>query len=142
MKLTETMELTYPRKLVEHIILGLEDPLNQHLIRLIGFDFPPEQQRHLRRELRTWLDKLQRLRIKPDRRTESFKFYYDLLFDYPFGGVEVQNMRIMTEFISKEYDGIGPTKYLEEIVGWLKAFHATLAQRLHNGEAVLDMVPE
>lgn len=136
------MELTYPRKLVEHIILGLEDPLNQHLIRLAGFDFPPEQQRHLRREPRTWLDKLQRLRIKPDRRTELFKFDHDLLFDYPFGGVEVQNMRIMTEFISKEYDGIGPATSLEEIVGWLKAFHETLAQRLRNGEAVLDMVPE
>ena len=51
-------------------------------------------------------------------------------------------MRIMTEFISKEYDGIGPATSLEEIVGWLKAFHETLAQRLRNGEAVLDMVPE
>jgi hypothetical protein len=29
MKLEETEELSYPRRYVEHIIIGLEDPLNQ-----------------------------------------------------------------------------------------------------------------
>jgi len=93
MKLDETMEMAYPRKYVENIIIGLEDPLNEHLVKLVGFDFPTEQRGHFRREVRTWLAKIQRLRMKPDSRTGSFKFYYDLLFDYPFGGVEVQNMR-------------------------------------------------
>jgi hypothetical protein len=74
MKIAETMALIYPRKLVEHVIIGLEDPLNTHLIKLIGFDFPPEQREHFCRELRVWLDKIQRLRIKPHRRTESFQF--------------------------------------------------------------------
>ena len=82
MKLDETMEMSYPRKYLEHIIIGLEDPLNQHLVKLVGFDFPPEQRRHFRREVRTWLNKIQRLRLKPDNRTGSFKSYYDLLFDY------------------------------------------------------------
>jgi hypothetical protein len=142
MKLAETMELTYPRRLVEQIILGLGDALTQHLIKLVGFDFQPDQRRHWRHEVRTSLENLQRLRMKPDRRTGSFKFYYDLLFDYPFGGVEVQNVRIIMEFISREYDGIRPKRSLGEIVAWLTAFHTTLAQRLHNGEAVLDLVPE
>jgi hypothetical protein len=93
MKLDETMEMEYPRKYVENIIIGLEDPLNEHFVKLVGFDFPTEQRGHFRREVRTWLAKIQRLRMKPDSRTGSFKFYYDLLFDYPFGGVEVQNPR-------------------------------------------------
>ena len=42
------------------------------------------------------------------------------------------------EFISSEYDGISP----EEMADWLKKFHTKLAQALHNGEAVLDMVPD
>src|SRR6266404_6070448 len=92
MKLEEALEMSYPRALVPQIILGLTDPLNQHLIKLAGFQFPPEQRRHFRREVRTWLDKIQRLRIKPQHRPGSFKFYYDLVFDYPFGGVEIQNM--------------------------------------------------
>ena len=30
----------------------------------------------------------------------------------------------------------------EAMANWLKEFHTKLAQALHNGEAVLDMVPE
>jgi hypothetical protein len=81
MKLEEIEEMSYPRKYVEHIFIGLEDPLNQHLIKLAGFDFCSEQRQHFRAEVRSWLNKLQRLRLKPDNRTGWFKFYYDLLFD-------------------------------------------------------------
>src|SRR5215510_1162711 len=103
MKPDETLEMAYPRKYVENIIIGLEDPLNQHLVKLVGFDFPAEQRSHFRREVRTWLAKIQRLRMKPESRTGSFKFYYDLLFDYPFGGVEIHNMRSMMDLIREEY---------------------------------------
>jgi hypothetical protein len=142
MKLEETKEMSYPREYIEHIFIGLEDPLNQHLIKLVGFDFPAEQRQHFRREVRTWLNKLQRLRMKPNNRTGSFKFYYDLLFDYPFGGVELQNMRIMMQLISEQYDDVQPMKSAEELVSWLSEFHTRLAEALHNGETVLDLVPE
>ncbi len=141
MKLDDTMEIAYPRKYVESIIIGLEDPLNEHLVKLVGFDFLTEQRGHFRREVRTWLAKIQRLRLKPDSRTGSFKFYYDLLFDYPFGGVEMQNMRTIMSLISEEY-GVQPTKSPEELVAWLRQFHAGLAQRLHDGQTVLDLVPD
>ncbi len=141
MKLNEAMEMAYPRKYVEHIIIELEDPLNQHLVKLVGFAFPPEQRRHFRHEVLTWLDKIQRLRMKPDKRTGSFKFYYDLLFDYPFGGVEVENMRAMMDLIRREYD-VPASKSPEELVAWLREFHKRLAAALHDGEAVLDLVPE
>jgi hypothetical protein len=81
------------RKYFEHIIIGLEDPLNQHLVKLVGFDFPPEQRQHFRREIRLWLDKIQRLRLKPNNRPGPFTLYCDLLYDYPFGGVEVRGER-------------------------------------------------
>jgi hypothetical protein len=141
MKLDETMEMAYPRKYVENIIIGLEDPLNAHLVKLIGFDFPTEQRSHFRREVRTWLAKIQRLRMKPNSSTGSFKFYYDLLFDYPFGGVEVQNTRTIIGLISEEY-GLEPTKSAEDLAEWLKSFHARLADRLHHGQTVLDLVPD
>jgi len=72
-------------------------------IKLVGFDFPPEQRQHFRAKVRSWVNKLQRLRMKPNNRTGSFKFYYDLLFDYPFGGVELQNMRILIQLIAEQY---------------------------------------
>ena len=141
MKLEEIEEMSYPRKYVEHIFIGLEDPLNQHLIKLAGFDFSSEQRQHFRAEVRSLLNKLQRLRLKTDNRTGSFKFYYDLLFDYPFGGVELQNMRTIMQLISEQYPGARPTKTPEQLVTWLQEFHTRLADALHNGETVVDLVP-
>ena len=97
MKIDETLEMAYPQKLARDIIIGIADPINEHL---------------------------------------------DPLFDYPFGGVEIHNTRALMEFISSEYDGIRPTTSPEEMANWLKEFHTKLAQALHNGEAVLGMVPE
>ena len=140
MKIDETLEMAYPQKLARDIIIGIADPINEHLVKLIAFQFDP-QFRH-RTELRSWLNKVQRIRLRPNARTGSFKFYFNPLFDYPFGGVEIHNTRALMEFISSEYDGIRPAISPEEMAIWLKEFHAKLAQALHNGEAVLDMVPE
>ena len=142
MKLAEAGGMAYPRKLVEQIVLGLSNPLNRHLVKLVGFDFPPEMRRHFRREVKTWLNELQALRLKPHGRPGSFKLYFDLLFDYPFGGVEVQNMRAMMDLIADEYETGEKIKRPEEMVGWLREFHTRLAERLHRGEDVLDLIPE
>ena len=68
MKLDQAQILAYPRKLVEHVILGLYDQINVHLVKMVGFDFLPELRQHFRRELRAWLGKIQSLCFKPDRR--------------------------------------------------------------------------
>ncbi len=138
----DVLEMAYPKRYVEHIITGLEDPLNQHLVKLIGFDFAPELREHLRQECEAWLDKIQRLRMKPNNRTGSIKFYYDLLYDYPFGGVEVQNMRSVMDFVTRRYPGVRATRTPEQLVEWLRTFHTILAERLHAGRPVLDMIPD
>ena len=142
LKLDETKVMALPRKLVEQIILGLYSPINEHLVRLVGFDFAPDLRQHFRRELRSWLRKIQALRFKLSNRTGSFKFYFDLLFDYPFGGVELRNMRLIMDEISDEYEGVRPPKDPQEMVEWLREFHTKLAERLHDGEDVLDLIPE
>jgi len=134
--------MSYPRKNVEIIITGIEDQLNQHLIKLVGFGFPAETRRHFREEVEAWLDRIQTLRLKPRHRPGSFKFYYDLLFDYPFGGVELQNVTSMMQLISRRYPGIQPTKEPEQMVEWLREFHTNLARRLSAGKPVLDIIPE
>ena len=142
MKLDEALEMAYPRQVAREILIGAAEPINQHLVKLVGFAFAEEPRQHFRKELRSWLNRIQRLRLKPDTRTGSFKFYFDPLFDYPFGGVEVQNARALMEFISSEYDGIRPSRPPEEIAAWLKRYHTSLAEALHKGEAVLDLLPE
>src|SRR5947209_3753138 len=142
MKIHETMVMVLPQKLVEQVPLGLYDPINEHLVKLVGFDFPAELRQHFRRELKSWLRKIQRLRFKLSNRTGSAKFYFDLLFDYPFGGVEVRNMRLIMDSIVDDYENVQSTKRPQEMVEWLRAFHTELAERLHNGEDVLDLIPE
>jgi hypothetical protein len=34
--------MAYPKRYVEQIITGLADPINEHLIKLVGFEFSPE----------------------------------------------------------------------------------------------------
>jgi hypothetical protein len=142
MKLDHTMEMAHPQKVARDIIIGMAGPINQHLVKLVGFDFADQSRTYSRRELRNWVDEIQRIRLKPTTRTGSFKFYFDPLFEYPFGGIEVQNMRALIDFISGEHDGIRPVKTPEQLVEWLRGFHTELAQRLHEGEAVLDLIPE
>jgi hypothetical protein len=142
MTLDDATVVAYPRKLVEQIVLGLSNPLNRRLVKLVGFDFPTETRRHFQREIRTWLSELQALRLKPDARPASFKFYFDLLFDYPFGGVEAQNMKAVIALIANEYENARPVIEPAEMAEWLRDFHARLAERLHEGEDVLDLIPD
>ena len=142
MKLDDVDVMAYPRKLVEHTILGLQHPLNRHLLKLMAFDFSADLRQHFRREIANWLNEIQVMRFKPTNRTGSFKFYFDLLFEYTFGGVEVQNVRKIMELIAYEYGDVRRTKTPEQTVDLLRHFHEELAGRLHNGEDVLDMIPE
>ena len=141
MKTGQPIEMAYPQKIARDIVIGLARPINTHLIKLVGFDFPAPVRQHFKRGLRNWFNEIQAIRLKPTMRTGSFRFYFDPLFDYPFGGIELQNMRGLMELISEEYE-MRPTKTPEELAEWLKRFHTGLAERLHNGEPVLDMIPE
>ena len=51
-------------------------------------------------------------------------------------------MRLIMDEIADDYEDARPTKTPEEMVEWLRAFHTKLAERLHNGEDVLDWIPE
>lgn len=122
MKADEILEMAEPKRHVEQIITGLEDPLNEHLIELVGFEFSPELRQHFRQELDTWLDKIQRLRMKPNNRTDTPKFYYDLLFDYLFGGVELRNTRSIMDLISGHYHGVQLAKNARRSSGMVERF--------------------
>jgi hypothetical protein len=142
MTLDETTVTALPRKAVEQILLGMCDPLDDQLVKLVGFEFSPGLRRRFRRELRAGLRKIERLRFKPGNRTGSSKFYFNLLFDYPFGGVEVRNMRLIMDDIADESETARPTQSPEEMVARPRGFHTRPAERLHEGEDVLDLIPE
>jgi hypothetical protein len=141
METGQRIEVAYPRKFSQVIIIRLARPINKYLVKIVGFDFPAPLRQHFKCELRNWFTEIQAIRLKPTMRTGSFRFYFDPLFDYSFGGVEVQNMRGLVDLISREHETY-PTKTPEQLARWIERFHTGLAERLHRGEAVLDMIPE
>jgi hypothetical protein len=40
MKIDHAVEMAYPEKVARDIIIEMARPINQHLIKLVGFDFP------------------------------------------------------------------------------------------------------
>ena len=58
MKLDDADVMAFPKKLVEHTILGLQPPLNRHLVKLVAFDFPPEMRGQFQREVENWLEEI------------------------------------------------------------------------------------
>jgi hypothetical protein len=55
MKIDETVEMAYPQKLARDIIVGIADSINEHLVKLIAFQFDPQLRHHFRTELRSGL---------------------------------------------------------------------------------------
>jgi hypothetical protein len=51
--------MAYPQKLARDIIIGIADPINEHLIKLIAFQFDPQLRHHFRAELESLLSKIQ-----------------------------------------------------------------------------------
>jgi hypothetical protein len=47
-----------------------------------------------------------------------------------------------TRWRSRESDDIRPVKPAEEVVDRLKDFHSKLAERLHSGKDVFNLIPE
>jgi hypothetical protein len=44
--------MSFPRKLVEHRLLGLENQLNRYLVKLVAFEFPQELRQHFQKGAR------------------------------------------------------------------------------------------
>jgi hypothetical protein len=46
------------------------------------------------------------------------------------------------DFVTRRYPGVRATRTPEQLVEWLRTFHTILAERLHAGRPVLDMIPD
>src|SRR5579872_4245259 len=122
------MEMSIRKKKAEQIVSGLEQPINLHLLKLLGCVAPPEMREHWKRELETWLLRIATITLKPDNTPIPAKTVYQWLYDETFGGSEQRNVELMLHFLAREYprnDVDTPT-----IVARLRAIHEELAKRI------------
>ena len=60
--------MSLPKRHAEARLLGMEPPLNEHLLKLLAFDMPPARRAYFRKEIRKWMRDIQVMRLKDKRR--------------------------------------------------------------------------
>jgi hypothetical protein len=133
--------MSLPKRHAEARLLGMESPLNEHLLKLLAFDMSPERRAYFRKEVRKWLRGIQVMRLKDSSKPGKMSWYYGFLYDGPFGGFEEKNVQIICEAIEDDYED-GLTRNMlttAELVGRLRDFHRMLAERAARGEPLLDL---
>ena len=130
--------MAFPRKKVEALITGLEDPLNVDLIKLLGLAAPEPLRAYWRTEIRSWLRKIARLRIKPNSEPASAEDLFAWLFDEPYGEVDPATIEALLEIEGQGFvHGAAPAA---EIADRLRACHQALAPRLAAGDPAVDLI--
>jgi hypothetical protein len=133
------MEMSVRKRKAEQIVSGLEQPINLHLLKLLGCQAGPELRQHWKRELQTWLLRIAAMTLKPDDTPIPAKTAYQWLYDETFGGSEQRNVDMMLHFLAREY----PRNEVDTptIVARLRSIHQRMAERIarnDSGEDIID----
>lgn len=137
-----SLEMSYGRAKAEAVITGRERPINDHLMKLLCID--SDAAVHWRKELVNWLDEIAEIRLKPNNRPGSSAFYYRILFDEPFGGVEEKNMNArLARLVRDGYDlrpEIEVTQVVEALRSFIQSFSAGCARGDLTAETIKDLL--
>ncbi len=133
--------MSLPKRHAELRLLGLEPPLNEHILKLLAFDMPAERRAYFRKEVRKWLREIQTIRLKDSDKPGKASWYYGLLYDGPFGNVEERNVATVCEGIEDYYEGslVRNATPIPALVERLRAFHGALAERAARGEPLVEL---
>lgn len=131
-------EMSVKKKKAEQIVGGLEQPINLHLLKLLGCQAGPDLRRHWKQELETWLLRIATITLKPDNKPMPEKLIYEWLYDETFGGSEEHNAEIMLRLLAREY----PRNQVDTptIVARLRDIHRQLARRLAQNDPAEDII--
>lgn len=132
------MEMSFPRRKAEQIVTGLEQPINLHLLKLLGCEADPATRQHWKRELSTWLLRIAAITLKPDNTAIPARLAYQWLYDEPFGGSELRNVEMMLRFLARECPrNETDTATISERV---RTIHRELANRIAHNESADDLI--
>lgn len=134
MRLTEVLatapllEMAYTQKKAESVVTGLEKPINDHLLKL--WTMPgSEHQVHWLAELTIWIDEVAEIVLKPHNRRPSAAFYYRILFDEPFGGVELPNLTARLRRLQRQGYVLTTHASPARLLDRLRQFHTDFSQQ-------------
>lgn len=133
------LDMAYTRKRAEAIISGLEYQLNLHLLKLSAVPLP-DYFAHWRHELATWLSTIAAIRLKPNTKPGPQKWYFDLLFDEPFGGNEEGAVMARLQLLRQQYGSIRPDVDPTALGMRLRLLHTTFSRGCATGTMDLEQI--
>jgi hypothetical protein len=128
-----SLGMAYSKRKAEQIVTGLEDPINQHLLKLLAFEGGPRD--HWIAELDAWCSRIGGIVWTRTNRPFDRGFYRRILFDEPAGGVEERNVGGLVDLIARRSDGPlrRNAKDVPTLVRELRSFHDRLADAFGRG---------
>lgn len=97
------LEMSLKRRKAEQIVTGLEQPINLHLLKLLGCQADDTIRAHWKHELDTWLLRIAAITLKPNDKPIPARVAYEWLYNETFGGSEVRNVEMMLRFLARDY---------------------------------------
>jgi hypothetical protein len=79
------LEMAYTQKKAERVIIGLERPINDHLLKLWTTSDSSDSEIWIG-NLINWIDEIGEIGFRPNNARPPHTFYYKILFFEPFGG--------------------------------------------------------
>jgi hypothetical protein len=134
----DLMEMSVRKRKAEQIVSGLAQPINLHLLKLLGCEADDHTRRHWKRELETWLLLIAAIRLKPDSKRLAARTVFNWLYDETFGGAEQSNTEMMLRFLSRDY----PRNEIDAatVATRLREVHRQLADRIAHSDAGEDII--
>ena len=132
------MEMSFRKKKAEQIVGGLEQPINLHLLKLLGCLAGPEMRQHWKRELETWLPRIAVITLTPDGTPIPAKAVYQWLYDETLGGSEQRNVEMMLRFLARDYprNDVGTATVVER----LRSIHERLAGQIAQNDPGTEII--
>jgi hypothetical protein len=119
--------LDYTGKRTATIITGLEFQINLHLLKLAAIRAADEYG-HWRNGVTAWLPAIAAIRLKPLTKPAPARFYFDILFDEPFGGNEIGGVAARLQLLQQQFGRLDPDVEPERLAARLRAFHSAFAE--------------
>ena len=108
-------------------IAGLRRPLNFHLIKLLAAAVSAETRAHWEGEATDWLAQIGRLRLKPRAAPAPAAFYYNLLYEAPFGDAAAGAIVAELQLLVRKHP-IHQEARVADIIARLSEFHRAFSQ--------------
>ncbi|MDO9707402.1 hypothetical protein [Paracraurococcus lichenis] len=130
-------EMAFTRAVAEQKIRGREETINEHLVKLLAFDVPPELRESWKRELvRKHFALLAAMRLKPNGRPIPERDFLAWLYADAFEGNEQGYTRALLGLHDYARNGLD----IAAIARRVADFHGALAPRLAAGEDGADLI--